>query len=603
MGEPLSDWDSGPPRTTSQQWEVSAPSSWDRELIQWLTELHLGQYAEEALRWCAGMGAAQLSEVQESWQEFAAALQLKPLERKRLEKASEKASAASPHGKEEKSPVADGAGGTGGQSSQSAGKAVEVIGSRASRLGSFGPNDDPGRYTLLEEIGSGATATVYRCRRGDHIFAVKNISLSKLKLQRDFQRIADKLYREVSILYSLRHPRIVSLFDVVEGQEKLHLVMELVEGGELFDHIVSKGRLPEAEARYIFLQITEGLQYIHSKDIVYRDLKPENILVDAKASRPGLLEVKLSDFGHSKLVNDGYSTALTRVGTPQYWAPEVSDPALAAKGYDQRVDLWSLGVVLYVMLMGVYPFDGIAGPMEEQIRQAKLSFNFYSPGEVPSDGVKDLISSLVKAKPADRLALSACLSHSWAAMAGGALDKVLKLCSESKAVAEERLVLPTKPSREQVELLRRDLNHWTSKHRCFATLKYNEVVASLGPPLTFEEQEAARKELVAIINYLFGREPLQPQKAPTGEARRRFKVISLYLRVSTEGGAGLELNPEHGGMRVDEVLPHPGQPGMLAGDLITSINEISLRGNPSKVEAIFRVNFKDGVLLSLKREL
>merc|ERR1719191_1439783 len=131
--------------------------------------------------------------------------------------------------------------------------------------------------------------------------------------------------------------------------------MELVGGGELFDHIVGRGRLPEDEARYVFLQIVEGLKYIHSKNIIHRDLKPENILIDQKHSRQGLLEVKLSDFGHSKLINDGYSTALTRVGTPQYWAPEVSDPAKAALGYTQAVDLWSLGVVLYVMLIGSYP--------------------------------------------------------------------------------------------------------------------------------------------------------------------------------------------------------------------------------------------------------
>ena len=88
------------------------------------------------------------------------------------------------------------------------------------------------------------------------------------------------------------------------------------------------------------------------------------------------MEIKLSDFGHSKLINDGYSTALTRVGTPQYWAPEVSDldPLQAKKGYTQQVDLWSLGVVLYVMLIGAYPFDGLREPIERQIRRADVKF-------------------------------------------------------------------------------------------------------------------------------------------------------------------------------------------------------------------------------------
>ncbi|CAE8619425.1 unnamed protein product, partial [Polarella glacialis] len=91
-----------------------------------------------------------------------------------------------------------------------------------------------------------------------------------------------------------------SLFDVFETKDRLYLVMELVEGGELFEDIVSHGCLTESEARYVFLQLADALRYIHSKGVVHRDLKPENILVDKKESRPGLPEVKISDFGHSK---------------------------------------------------------------------------------------------------------------------------------------------------------------------------------------------------------------------------------------------------------------------------------------------------------------
>eukprot|EP00438_Fugacium_kawagutii_P032715 Skav229135 [mRNA] locus=scaffold1875:65290:66929:+ [translate_table: standard] len=132
-----------------------------------------------------------------------------------------------------------------------------------------------------------------------------------------------------------------------ETHTSLVQVMELVEGGELFDHIVQMGSFTEPVARYVFIQIAEGLKYIHSQD--------------RNNSRRGLLEIKLSDFGHSKLINDGYSTALTRAtwiaqGMPQQscwnpWNPpdertacEVSDPLKAAQGYNQRVDLWSLGV-------------------------------------------------------------------------------------------------------------------------------------------------------------------------------------------------------------------------------------------------------------------
>merc|ERR1712190_168381 len=132
--------------------------------------------------------------------------------------------------------------------------------------------------------------------------------------------------------------------------------------------------------------------YIHSKDIVHRDLKPENVLVDDRRSRGELLEVKLSDFGHSKLINDGYSTAISsRVGTPQYWAPEVSDPRRAALGYDFSADLWSLGVVLYVMLAGSYPFE----KGEPSYKNVK-------------DSAKDLITSLFRREPSERISLSRC---------------------------------------------------------------------------------------------------------------------------------------------------------------------------------------------------
>merc|ERR1719199_924523 len=137
------------------------------------------------------------------------------------------------------------------------------------------------------------------------------------------------LQREIQILFGLKHPRIVTLFDVIEEADKLCLVMEIVSDGELFDYIVKRGTLSEPGARNVFCQIVDALKYIHSKDIVYRDLKPENILVSGKTDKETDLQIKLSDFGHSKLVNDGYSTALTRVGTPQYWAPEVSDPKMS----------------------------------------------------------------------------------------------------------------------------------------------------------------------------------------------------------------------------------------------------------------------------------
>ena len=147
-------------------------------------------------------------------------------------------------------------------------------------------------------------------------------------------------------------------FNIKEANAKLPYIYIFVEGGELCQLLLQEGALPEHEARYIFLQMVLGLRYIHSKGVAHRDLKPENVLMDLQASRPGLREVKISDFGHSKLVQDGLTQGVTRIGTPQFWAPEVADPKTCALGYDERVDLWSLGVVLYVMLEVMRLFMG-----------------------------------------------------------------------------------------------------------------------------------------------------------------------------------------------------------------------------------------------------
>lgn len=618
------------------------------ELEEWLEKLRLSQYARQAREWCEQMGAADLQEVMEHWQDFVEGMKFKPLEKKRVEKDV----ASSPP------PKAAGAAAAAPSSPSHAAHAAPAHAAASSsraphghrRPGTFGPADDPERYELLEEIGTGATAIVHRCSRGNEVFAVKTISLAKLRLQRDFKKISDKLHREVNILFNLRHQRIVTLYDVVEDEHvALHLVMELVDGGELFEKIVELGCFDERVARYVFLQVAEGLRYIHGKDIVHRDLKPENILVDAKASRGDLIEVKLSDFGHSKLINDGYSTALTRVGTPQYWAPEVSDPRKAALGYDQTVDLWSLGVVLYVMLVGSYPFDGVGASMDDQIKRAQLSFRSQTGVKHLSPQAKDLISSLIKVNPKDRLPLEKCLQHPW--VTTGAIGRVINACSDDASRAVEvRIPMPEQPSKETVQGLRQDIVKWQTKFCFAANVKHQELVVNYGDSKRLDrvKMETAQNELQAMLDYYFpeasasggsgGSPSSRPSSRPSSSggsggsgggypaaaARGKasalptvqeektssaalatrgtsFRLLSHTLRVTEEDGAGLELTAEVGGMRVTDVFEKPGQPGLQRHDLITKINEVPLRGGLSKVEEVFSAHFGNGALLAVKR--
>jgi len=386
----------------------------------------------------------------------------------------------------------------------------------------------------------------------------------------------------------------------------MRLVLEFVQGGELFDHIANAGSFSEPVARYIFVQVVEGLRYIHSQDIVHRDLKPENILVDTKASRHCLLDVKLSDFGHSKFINDGYTVAMTRCGTPQYWAPEVSDPAKAAKGYDQRVDLWSLGVALYVMLMGAYPFQGQDNEIEDKVKRAQFGFG----NKAVSEPAKDLVRSLIKVKPGERLSLAQCLNHAWIGQAkegeASAPPRFERLGSVlNPQLREERVQLPTLPSKQQVDDLKQDLQMWNSKFKSSALLKHQEVIVKYGQ-LNAKVLEEAQCELQALVSFYMKATPNLEQDicAAFGnfDEPRSFQC---ELRVHEEHGAGLTLKPSDepgkNGMKVLEVSETPGQPQLRKDDLIVAVNKVPLKGSHKQVNEIFGANFRDGTTLEVQR--
>eukprot|EP00927_Polykrikos_kofoidii_P024799 TRINITY_DN22452_c0_g1_i1.p1 TRINITY_DN22452_c0_g1~~TRINITY_DN22452_c0_g1_i1.p1 ORF type:complete len:1146 (+),score=194.01 TRINITY_DN22452_c0_g1_i1:140-3577(+) len=302
-----------------------------------------------------------------------------------------------------------------------------MVGSASARVGTsagspdevrtgvqFGPDDD--LYEVDDELGSGAAARVFACRRlrtGEEL-AVKAIDVRRLRLLGDCEGHLTRLDREVRILRRLRHKRIVELRSVYRTDSWYFLVMERVRGGELFSHIVRQGRLSDDEARHVFQQLLEGVAYMHSRDVIHRDLKPENILiVDASPScDDSEVQVKIADFGLSKVITDGASAAKTFVGTPQYWAPEVLRVQNGGGTYGHQADLWGLGAVLFVMLSGRYPFCSQKVPLEEQIQTAKYNMKTTRWRGVSEDA-KNLIRSLLRVAPQERLCLEDCLRHPW----------------------------------------------------------------------------------------------------------------------------------------------------------------------------------------------
>jgi calcium/calmodulin-dependent protein kinase I len=268
-------------------------------------------------------------------------------------------------------------------------------------------------YDIKEEVGKGAFSVVKLAvnkKTGEKV-AVKIINKTKASSEAD----AKRLQTEVEILKKVKHPNIISLKDLYDTPEELFLVMELVTGGELFDKIVQKGQYSEKDAAAMVKKILGAVDYLHHNNIAHRDLKPENLLLRGHDDT----DVMLSDFGLSKIT--GQSMMETACGTPYYVAPEV----LSASGYDKEVDLWSVGVITYLLLCGFPPFYGESLPeVFEQIMKAE--FDFPDPYWTEISGeAKDFIQKLLIADSKKRLTAASALQHSWIQKGGS--GKVLNV--------------------------------------------------------------------------------------------------------------------------------------------------------------------------------
>ncbi|GAA6052313.1 hypothetical protein JCM3770_007246 [Rhodotorula araucariae] len=201
-----------------------------------------------------------------------------------------------------------------------------------------------GEYEIISTLGTGSFGKVKLARHVKTGLKVALKFISKRKIST--AEMSNRVHREIQYLSLLRHPHIIKLYDVISTPSDIVMVIEYLSG-ELFDYIVRRGKMPEDEARRFFQQIMSALDYCHSHNIVHRDLKPENLLLDEN------LNVKIADFGLSNIMRDG-DFLKTSCGSPNYAAPEVISGKLYA---GPEIDIWSCGVILYVMLCGRLPFD------------------------------------------------------------------------------------------------------------------------------------------------------------------------------------------------------------------------------------------------------
>lgn len=239
-----------------------------------------------------------------------------------------------------------------------------------------------------------------RSRRDGKNYAVKVVTKSKLTKEDELA-----LKDEISILTELKHPHIINLYDVYNESHYYFLVTEIMLGGELFDRIVTKTFYNEKEARDVCKILFDALDYCHNRGVAHRDLKPENLLLMSKHDD---LNIKLADFGFAKKVTSE-KCLLTQCGTPGYVAPEI----LHGVPYGTKADMWSIGVIQYILLGGYPPF--IEQNQRELFKKIKKgSFEFHDEYWAQiSPGATNLISSLLNVNPDKRLSAKEALSSPW----------------------------------------------------------------------------------------------------------------------------------------------------------------------------------------------
>eukprot|EP00927_Polykrikos_kofoidii_P022461 TRINITY_DN2094_c2_g1_i1.p1 TRINITY_DN2094_c2_g1~~TRINITY_DN2094_c2_g1_i1.p1 ORF type:complete len:749 (+),score=138.62 TRINITY_DN2094_c2_g1_i1:166-2412(+) len=288
-------------------------------------------------------------------------------------------------------------------------------------------------YRRGRELGRGASGYVFVCKRKGHAcgFAVKAIDLRRTRLSPNEEREQKKLRREVDILKKLPpHDHIVPLIDAFQEGDWFLLVLELVGGGDLFTVLTVRepSRLFEREASFVLRQLADGLAFLHSQGVIHRDLKLENVLVasERRERRMTLYSVKITDFGLSKAVGAGLSDAKSRVGTRPYAAPEI----WGGETYDFRSDLWSLGVLLYVLLAGHFPFSSARIPTNQ------VDLDSVVERLKSTDAAQSMVRGLLQFDPSKRQNLQAMCQDAWMAQSESSGDATSERPAKRQCLGE-----------------------------------------------------------------------------------------------------------------------------------------------------------------------
>ncbi|MBA0802424.1 hypothetical protein Gohar_012716, partial [Gossypium harknessii] len=282
-----------------------------------------------------------------------------------------------------------------------------------------------GDYILGPRIGSGSFAVVWRSRHRQHGLEVAVKEIDKKLLS---SKVSESLLKEISILSTINHPNIIQLFEAIETEDRIFLVLEYCDGGDLAAYIQRYGKVSEEVARHLMRQLAAGLQVLQEKHLIHRDLKPQNLLL----TKGSTSQLKIGDFGFARSLTPE-NLADTLCGSPLYMAPEI----IQNKKYDAKADLWSVGAILFQLVTGKPPFDGNnqLQLFQNILRSTELQFPEGALEKLHPDCV-NLCRSLLRHDPVERLTFREFFDHKFL----GERSKKVGLELDSSRLQSEAMV-------------------------------------------------------------------------------------------------------------------------------------------------------------------
>ena len=263
------------------------------------------------------------------------------------------------------------------------------------------PSED---YNILHYLGESSFTSVYYV---ENKFSGYPYAMIKIHKKYTFTyKEEEELIADINKLFLMNHPNIVKIFEFYSSKDSYNIITELFSYGELYKEVIERGPFNEKYSAYVMYQIISAIHYCHKRNIIHRDLQLENILI-VKREKTGFPLIKIADFGITKMFEKGLNQRKI-VGNPYYMAPEVIN-----RNYNNKCDLWSCGVVLYILLSGKPPFDGDSEiDVFNKISSGKFKL-LSSPFDTCSEEVKDLIKRLLEIKPYNRISTEEALNHPW----------------------------------------------------------------------------------------------------------------------------------------------------------------------------------------------